>query len=57
MAGRFVVVLLCHHLRLTGEDAIADDPKDPPLENTEDVQRTLFDAGGSWCSAAAATSR
>lgn len=46
VAGRFLVALLHHHLRLSDEDAVADDPKDPtPLENAEEVQAALFDAG------------
>lgn len=46
VAGRVVVALLHHHLRLSDEDAAADDPKDPtPLENTDEVQQALVEAG------------
>ena len=42
LRSRFVVVLMHHHLRLSDEDARADDPKDPtPLENAPDVVAAL----------------
>ncbi|AKU91047.1 metallophosphoesterase family protein [Vulgatibacter incomptus] len=42
ISSRFVVVLLHHHLRLSAEDASAEDPKDPtPLENAPEVEEAL----------------
>jgi 3',5'-cyclic AMP phosphodiesterase CpdA len=42
LAGRFLVVVLHHHLRLSAEDAAKDDPRDPtPLENAPEVEAAL----------------
>jgi len=40
--GRFVILLVHHHLRLSEEDAAAADPKDPtPLEDAAAVEEAL----------------
>lgn len=42
LRGKALVVLLHHHLRLSEEDALAEDPKDPtPLENAAEVEAAL----------------
>lgn len=42
VAGRFPILLVHHHLRLSDEDALADDPKDPtPLEDAALVEEAL----------------
>lgn len=46
LAGRFLILLLHHHLRLSDEDSRADDPKDPtPLINASQVEQALEKAG------------
>lgn len=42
LRGRFLVLLLHHHLRLSPEDAALEDPKDPtPLEDAAALEETL----------------
>jgi len=42
VSARFLIVLLHHHLRLSAEDALVDDPKDPtPLVNAPEVEEAL----------------
>lgn len=42
LAGQFVILLVHHHLRLSEEDALAPDPKDPtPLEDAAAVEEAL----------------
>ncbi|HEY0839847.1 MAG TPA: metallophosphoesterase [Vulgatibacter sp.] len=42
LAGRFPILLVHHHLRLSDEDAVSDDPKDPtPLEDAARVEAAI----------------
>lgn len=46
LAGKYLVALLHHHLRLSHEDSQAEDPKDPtPLVNADVVEKALLEAG------------